>query len=80
MPFLTERALNAAGPLSPHHHIDGSVGNGILNGDGDADADAGSERVSSPTIGDYITVLHSAIRQNVLFVPIMEALKEVQME
>ena len=82
MPFVTERGLNDAGPSSPHHH-NGTVVNEIVDNDSDdnADADVGNRGgFSSPTIGDHITVLHGAIRQNVLFVPIMEALKEVQIE
>ena len=71
---MTEHGLNDG----PSSHHDGTMVNGIVNGD--ADADAGTGRRGVPTIGDYITVLHGAIRQGVLFVPIMEALKEVQTE
>ena len=82
VPFLTERGLNAAGPSLPHHH-NGTIVNVIVDGDVDGDADGDADARStgaSTTIGDHITVLHEAIRQNVLFVPIMEALKEVQTE
>ena len=76
VPFLTERGLN--GGLPSQDHYNGTGINGIVNGDGDADA--GRRGDVTMTIGDYITFLHAAIRQNVLFVPIMEALKEVQAE
>ena len=80
VPFLTEHGLNAGlAPSSSSNH-DGTVVNEAINGDGDADGDADAGRRGVATIGDYITVLHEAIRQGVLFVPIMEALKEVQME
>ena len=64
VPFLTERGLNKG------------LSDGIVDGDkGQYVGKRGRE-----TIGDYIAVLHAAIWQGVLFVPIMEALKEVQTE
>ncbi len=47
-------------------------------GSGDPELDATVKPGHALTIGDHITVLHEAIRQGVLNVPVMEALKEAR--
>ncbi len=47
-------------------------------GSGDHELDATVEHGHVLTVGDHITVLHEAIRQGVLNVPVMEALEEAR--
>ena len=55
---------------------------GILEAQGDNsvsdDAHTPTHRPSILKIGDYITAIHEAIRQGVLFLPVMEAIREAQ--
>lgn len=44
----------------------------------DSGPDADYKREHVPTIGDHITVLHEALCQGVLFVPVMKALEEAR--